>query len=342
MSSSHHNNFDLLRLTLALLVVLGHFKILPSAAIATGIFGYADSAVDAFFIISGYLVYASFDKNPSVGSFYIRRLLRIYPLYVVVVLIQGLVMAMLAGGITANANELLHYLAVNLVFANFLAPDLSDLLSPLHVQGINPSLWTLKVEVAFYIMLPLLWYFIRHSKLWGLVLLYSASTAFAFIALYYDAPHIARQLPGELRYFIVGVALYRYRESLVLPAKYSVIAALLLLGICSMQPAPFFVPFYPLYLGLLIFICAMRLPAVRLPFDISYGVYLFHGPLIQFALLMQWFENTTGFLVLLLCVTCGLAWIAERVIERPGIKLGHHLSLRWAKESRLFTNKAHE
>ena len=60
MNTPENNNFTVFRLILALLVVLGHFVTLPSSEPATGIFGYADFAVDAFFAVSGYLIFASF------------------------------------------------------------------------------------------------------------------------------------------------------------------------------------------------------------------------------------------------------------------------------------------
>ena len=76
------------------------------------------------------------------------------------------------------------------------------------------------------------------------------------------------------------------------------------------------------------FICVFRLPVIALPFDISYGVYLLHGPLIQFSLLLGIFSDTWAFLALLLATVILLALAAERLIEQPGIELGKCLS-RW-------------
>ncbi len=329
MISTAHNNFTLLRVVLATLVVLGHYKLLPGITPPKGIFSLADFAVDAFFVVSGYLVYGSYDKQQSLGSFYIRRLFRIYPLYFVTVVVQGIAMAIVAGGIFEHGGELLRYLGLNLIMANFLAHDLGGVLGGLHNPGINPSLWTLKIEVAFYVILPLLWHLTRRSGLWFLVALYIASSLFVALMEQYGSVTLAKQLPGQLRFFAVGMALYRYRDALRIPVPLAFVAAVVLFALCTLRSGPVLMWIYPILVGLLVFICALRLPALPLRFDISYGVYLFHGPLIQFALLLGIFSDTPIFLFLLLACVFLLAFIAERFIEQPGIELGKRLAKVW-------------
>jgi peptidoglycan/LPS O-acetylase OafA/YrhL len=324
------NNFTALRLLLALLVVFGHFMTLPGLAPATGIFAYAHFAVSCFFVVSGYLIFASFDKRPAIGDFYIRRLFRIYPLYLAVVVVQALIMAVLAGGIVENSSELLRYLGLNLMMANFLAHDIGGLLDGLHNPGINPSLWTLKIEFAFYLLLPLLWVLTRRFGLWFLLLLYVASAAYVAITLHYGMDTLAKQLPGQMRFFVVGMALSRYHDRLKFPTWAGIIVAGALFLLCnSYYESPFIIPLYPLLAGLIMFIFVFRLPLIPLPFDISYGVYLLHGPLIQFSLLLGIFMDTTGFLLLLLASVLLLALAAERLIEQPGIELGKRLARSW-------------
>ena len=86
------NNFTILRLILAMLVVFGHFKILSGLPIGNIIHSYADFAVDAFFIVSGYLIYGSFDNSPRLKSFAIKRFFRIYPLYFIIIITQFFIM----------------------------------------------------------------------------------------------------------------------------------------------------------------------------------------------------------------------------------------------------------
>lgn len=331
MNTPEDNNFTILRLVLALLVVLGHFTILPHGGPAYGIFGLADFAVDTFFVVSGYLIFASFDMRPAVGNFYIRRVFRIYPLYMTVVVVQGLIMAVLAGGILANSEDLLSYLGLNLVMANFLAHDINGLLSGLNNPGINPSLWTLKIELSFYFLLPLLWYLTQRFGWRFLLLVFVCSTTYVAIMLHFGSPTLAKQLPGQMRFFIVGMALYHYRHHITIPTiPLAAVAVALCLFTKFYHHLPVAVPIYPIATGLLMFVCVFRLPRIALPFDVSYGVYLLHGPLIQFSLLLGIYQHTMGFLALLLAVVLMFALLAERLIEQPCIELGKRLARQWS------------
>ncbi|MDE1968443.1 MAG: acyltransferase family protein, partial [Alphaproteobacteria bacterium] len=74
------NNFTAFRLLLALWVLLGHYKIFIGDFDPPWPFEYAMAAVDCFFVVSGYLVTSSFDRDSDFLRFYIRRFFRIYPL----------------------------------------------------------------------------------------------------------------------------------------------------------------------------------------------------------------------------------------------------------------------
>ena len=69
------NNFDILRLILSLIVVIVHTAELTKIRDIEAISSYFSSvfAVDAFFIVSGFLIFMSFDKSSS----YINYLLKI-------------------------------------------------------------------------------------------------------------------------------------------------------------------------------------------------------------------------------------------------------------------------
>lgn len=324
-----HNNFGLLRLLLSTLVIFGHFKTLPGRFTeATGLYGYADFAVDAFFVVSGFLIASSWAAQPRFGGFYIRRLFRLYPLYVVVIFLQAAAMMLVLSDVGAHLAGLGKYLAANLAFANFLSYDIDHVLAPLNNPGINPSLWTLKVELGFYLILPFLWILTRKWGGWFLVAVFAFSTLFAAVAQHYGKIELARQLPGQLRFFVVGIALFRYQYQLRmnwLPALMIGIASFVL---CSLRHELPMMMVYPLLVGAWVFVIALRLPAFHLRFDISYGVYLFHGPLIQLSLLFGWYENKLRFVLLIVAMAYALAILAEALIEQPGIALGKRLARR--------------
>jgi len=372
------NNFTILRLILASLVMFGHFKALRYIKTGGGIFGYADFAVAAFFVISGYLVYASFDKMPKLKGFYIKRFFRIYPLYAFMIFTQTLVMLALLGD-KAEFVDTLQYLASNLVFANFLHYDMGGLLANLPDHGINVSLWTLKIEVMFYLLVPALWWLVRRFGFSALLVIYILSTAYFLIVSNYSAVY-AKQLLGQMRFFVVGIGLYLYQNKLIIPAhpiipipindlsfprrreswlktpacagvtmdrhlfvksfmgigiifkKYLYIpAALILFAICSFRHELPLSIIYPLLVGGLVFICALRLPALPIKNDISYGVYLIHAPLIQLSLLLGFYDDSLWFLLLIVAIVCLLAFIAEKFIELPMIKMGKKYAEKYAQ-----------
>lgn len=323
------NNFTPLRLLLALLVVLGHFQILAGVTHPPWPFGYAAAAVDCFFVVSGYLVSNSFDRDPSLKRFYLRRFFRIYPLYLAVVLAQTAILGCLGSNDGETDRSLLRYFLVNAAFANFLQYDVGDgVLSGLANPSLNPSLWTLKIEFGFYLLLPFLW---RAVERWGAAVL---TVVFALSAAYYwawvEAGHaeLARQLPGQLQFFILGVAAYRYRRE-ILPRRtvgivLPVALAMLLTALLGARPPVV----YPLVIGAFAVLAALATPRLRLRRDISYGVYLLHGPIIQLSLLIGVYRPGWTGLVATIALLVPLALVCERLVEAPGIVTGRWLG-RW-------------
>ena len=84
------NNFGFLRLLLATLVIVAHSaEILDqnrNREILTNIFGtitFGELAIDGFFLISGYLILNSFLSSSTLKSYLLKRVLRIYPGFIV-------------------------------------------------------------------------------------------------------------------------------------------------------------------------------------------------------------------------------------------------------------------
>ena len=74
------NSFDIIRYFLSFAVLVGHFRVI------TGIpYYFPMSSVDAvhgFFILSGFLVFYSYMRNPDIRHYTERRTRRILPPYV--------------------------------------------------------------------------------------------------------------------------------------------------------------------------------------------------------------------------------------------------------------------
>ncbi len=108
------NNFDLLRLALALNVFLCHLGEVSWVKTFFPLNRIFNStlAVDCFFVVSGFLIFRSFHRSSSTLSYLDKRVRRIYPAYVAAVLIGAFLLprmlkedksVIIAGAVTAVA-----------------------------------------------------------------------------------------------------------------------------------------------------------------------------------------------------------------------------------------------
>lgn len=334
MRTTEDNNFTVLRLGLALMVVLGHFKAFVGVFSPDWPFSYAATAVECFFVVSGYLVTHSIDRDPDLKRFFIRRVMRIYPLYFVVITAQTLILANLApGGMSAHLGEMVRYFAANAVFANFANHDIGGVMSGLVDPSLNASLWTLKIEFAFYLILPFLWKAIQRWGAGVAFVLFFASVAFQQGMLAMDQPLIAKQLPGQLHYFILGIMAYRYQHMFHFDRRVGLAAAVISGVAMTLLMHPHTPVIYPLSVAAFVMTVALSAPRLRMTLDISYGVYLLHAPLIQLSLLFGIYRPGWDGVAMIVVTVLILATIVERLIEAPGIALGRRLAKRFGGDA---------
>ena len=159
---SHLPNLDGLRTLAATAVVLGHSHIffqgyVPSGWVEDTFFRQAGLGVQFFFVLSGFLItrialtQMDSPQGFSLKRFWIRRILRIWPVYFLVVGVA----ALLAYGAGPLFNMFYNNWALMLCFLkNF---DLLALLPKQHAPGFIVSvLWSVSIEEQFYLLYPLL------------------------------------------------------------------------------------------------------------------------------------------------------------------------------------------
>ena len=136
----------------ALGVVLAHASISlldPRALIPLGI---GKAGVDIFFVISGFIMYfTTVNRNTKISHFYLRRFVRIFPLYFAVSTLAFLI-ARFAPQLTHTFSPyLLDYLrSICFIPYYHVLGSLKPLIRPEVGQG-----WTLNYEVFFYILFGL-------------------------------------------------------------------------------------------------------------------------------------------------------------------------------------------
>ena len=327
------NNFTLLRVSLALMVVLGHAKLLSGTAWPSFPFNLADAAVDSFFVVSGYLITGSYERCRGLWAFSVRRLFRLYPMYLFIVLVQTAAMlALLPDGPFSEPHATLRYLAANAVLANFIQYDIAGVLTGLRNPGINPSLWTLKIEIGFYLIVPLVYIATRR---WGwriLALIFVGSAGYSLILHDLGDVRLVKQLPGQMQFFVTGMALYLYGQRLLVNHWVSLLIAVVFFAAWTfVQPIPDGIR--PLIVAAFVHSFALSTPPLRLRTDLSYSVYLLHGPLIQVLILLGLFHDSLLWIAAIAGAILALAFVTEWLIERPGTELGRLLSSRLGRRT---------
>jgi peptidoglycan/LPS O-acetylase OafA/YrhL len=156
------NNFDMLRLLAALQVAVVHsLGILKPGYFTRLLGGGLDRfpGVPIFFVISGILISKSYENSDSLRDYLRNRCLRIFPGLWVCLVVSVLVILALGvgslGRITAP-DWLLWWAGQMSIFQNFQATFLMPLST-----GLNRSLWTIPIELEFYIVLPALYGILR-------------------------------------------------------------------------------------------------------------------------------------------------------------------------------------
>lgn len=273
------------------------------------------AAVIGFLVLSGFSIAASHARDGT--TFYFRRARRILPLYVLAVVAGSLVPAIFGGNLVSTSGAQFPVPSLTTAVANlfFLQGFIVDPISS------NPVLWTLSIEIFFYILAPA----INRLSSAALAVMIAAS-----VILFASAWYFQPAFYSELRFgsgaallawaWLLGFVAYRIKNR---PS-----AALLVLSACvvALTANPMFqhvrwpitVAIVALALGFGSTIHgSQRLASVLTAFgDASYPLYLFHLPI--YILLAGWgISGTTP-------VYTGLAIVVsfalDRLFDRP-IKL---------------------
>lgn len=328
------NHFNLVRLVAAWLVIWSHAWAITGTpgndpfAHLTLVRSAGAFAVDVFFVISGFLVAASFERH-GWRDFLVARALRIYPALIVCTLLTVFVL----GPLLSTAADYWRnpatwrYLAGNasLWRAEFWLPGVFEALPRTAVNG---SLWTLPIEGRLYLALLLAGLVgmlrpRRYALAWTLALAGACAYAWRHAPL----PEWLAYLVWVTAFFITGTLLWLWRDRLAL--RWRGLLALLLAAAVA-RGTPWFVPAYFAAVAYGTFCVAFlpRLPSIGRN-DFSYGLYLYGWPMQQLALLAGAKTPASNTIVAtILALACAaLSWF---LVEKPALRWKHRVQPRAA------------
>lgn len=328
------NSFDFLRFFFAFVVVLAHIVVLSGVESFQKYSSFFNSylSVTAFFCISGFLITQSYLRTDFLINYFKKRAARLLPAYLLVLICSVTLLSF-----TSEYNlkefythpQLYTYLLANLSFLNFVQPALPGVfLNPDMESAVNGALWTLKVEVSFYIAIPFIIYIINKSsrKFIPIFLLYSISIVYRTGLEHYAASSgsefyniIARQFPGFISYFASGIAFYYYSDFLLSKKKCFFLIGVLIYLFEREFGLEILTPFA---LSLMIFTFAYSFKYFNnfgKHGDMSYGIYIYHFPIIQTARYYNLFNRFNPYVVsiILIAIVLIISFISWHKVEKP-------------------------
>lgn len=316
------------------------------------------AGVELFFVLSGFLITRILlnarDKEGYFKKFYIRRTLRIFPIYYLVLLLCTIAL------LFASSSELRV-----LPFYYLYIQTIPQIATEFRVVPLLSHTWTLAIEEQFYLVWPAVVFLLRGKKLLVAIgVLMATALCLRFISLGFSNPFLIDGWIGVQVDALAAGALVAYAASHVSSRKVlqrwlsvafvlgtlSLIAIVVLLG-----PAAFWTPKIwgrswagPLLISAMTscFAGLVGLTAIGHPWTswlkfqplrrwgkISYGIYLYHPFVLLFVsqLTARLYHGhnhliSISFTLAKLGVTYLVAWISWQVIEKPILQLKDRLA----------------
>jgi peptidoglycan/LPS O-acetylase OafA/YrhL len=339
-TTAHWNNLNLIRLIAALQVLLvhgfNHFEFEGALVAALKLV----PGVPAFFFISGLLISASYARTCKLGfrAFYGNRALRIFPALWICVG-ASVLMVWVSGYLQSRQISTGHFIlwiAGQLSFVQFYNPEF---MRTFGVGVLNGVLWTISVELQFYVITPVLYYLMQRQKmLFGLIIVASLA-----LNVYFRVDQDWSRMEMKLVYtsflpwvymFMLGFLVAGYREQFDKLFSRTNLIALLMIYVLSMV----FIGSYKLNASnainplsfCILAVCIVKLSNFPIPIldqfqkfisknDFSYGLYLYHMPVLNALLYFAWFRRE-GSLIVLVLLSFFAAVCSWFFVERPSLR----------------------
>jgi peptidoglycan/LPS O-acetylase OafA/YrhL len=331
-----NNNLDFFRLIAACMVIFGHaYALLPGNGIdpigKLLRFDYSGSlAVKIFFFISGMLVTSSLIEKQNISKYISSRLLRIWPGLIVVLVITAFILGPLFSTLATSdyfSNPETYKYFFNTIIMQYQV-TLPGVFTNHAIVAMNGSLWTIPLEVFAYILLGSI--FVMGAMLKKTRPIILIASLFIIINQLFGSPILFSSVKNNLEIamlgpcFAIGAIFAVFKEKIDMNP---IAAVMLWIGYFIFRRVEF--NYYFFYLAMfytILFISSLKITKkLKLPFDPSYGIYLWGWPVQQ--IMIYYFSkygiifNQISSIIIAITIGC-LSWI---LIEKKFMSFGQNI-----------------
>jgi len=359
-SSDYFSRIDALRFFAFFAVFISHvtfFMAYPAGVKESGTFynsflQLGSLGVSFFFVLSGFLITYYLNKEYllkktiSLKKFYVRRILRIWPLYFLTLFLAAVVSSLPMARVFSSV-DLREFLAHLFLVGNWFRAFYGS------ANEMVSVLWSVAVEEQFYLFWPIIFLLFRKNIKWAIIIGIIVTFIFRWI---YAADYDAREYfsPCLIAYFMIGgfYAIYfdYVNKKIGLLKNNGLFVGLIWMAILLVVRGIFFKGNFPgwfagseplLYGASFILFINHAIAHSNKPYlfssfleylgKISYGLYTFH--MIIFMLVKSFIGNSgLASFVLVFCISLILTFLAAAMSykfwEKPFLRLKHKFSFK--------------
>ena len=343
------NNFDILRLIAALQVADNHTMVDLGVEYSSSFIPALTTlfpGVPIFFFVSGFLISRSYENNPVITEYAQNRILRIYPALIVCTF-AAVISVYLSGYLSkveVGAGEIFIWIFGQISILQFYNPDF---MREFGSGVLNGPIWTIAVELQFYIAVPILYW------MFGLAKPLRSNMKIVILILFFMMIHLAyyrfyEEFHNNIIFKIWGVSflpwIYMFLVGTLFQRNYSTLSRLLSGKVLYLLPVYLIFayisvnyfgwtmgnginPVLFVLLASLLFSFAYSCPALSNNIlkgnDISYGVYIYHIPVVNLLMYYGYVSNIS-YVFMAITITILLAIIFWLLIEKNSMKFKKH------------------
>ena len=338
----NNNNFRIIRLIAAIMVITGHMFVLIGCAPPIMMWNSIHSLGVAFFcVIGGYLITLGWLRRPDFKQYLVKRIFRIFPALIACVLFVIFMIGPLVTELSIKeyfSNSLTwRYLLNCVLYINYVLPGVFE--NNIYGSAVNGSLWFLPVQFLMYLLIPVYVGIGNRISVKAQKTYYIITTLFviAFRCIWttwfddtlfvFYGMSFSQIMRYCIPYYFVGCLFAVCKLENILNLQIAVVA-IIGSAMCSFLPAFFshclesiLIPYVVLSLALTekpVFATAAKI-------DISYGMFLFsfiiQQTLIQIFILRDWDLNVWLLIILSVFISLIMGTLTERFIEQPSRKI---------------------